>query len=87
MLYEIYYTSQAKKDYQKLKLSYLKVKFNELIDIISKNPFENPPPYEMLIGDMEGAISRRLNKQHRLVYQVLNEQRAIKVLRMWTHYE
>ena len=86
-MYDIYYTKQAKKDYQKLKMSHLKSKFDELIDIISINPFENPPPYESLTGDMEGAISRRLNKQHRLVYQVLDKDMAIKVLRMWTHYE
>ena len=68
-------------------MSHLNSKFKELIEIISNNPFENPPPYEMLTDDMEGAISRRLNKQHRLVYQVLVENKIVKVLRMWTHYE
>jgi len=86
-MYEIYYTKQAKKDYQKLKESYLVTKFHELLEIILENPYENPPPYEVLTGDMDGFVSRRLNKQHRLVYQVVEEENAIKVLRMWTHYE
>lgn len=86
-MYEIYYTKQAKKDYQKLKASYLCSKFHELLDIISNNPYENPPPYELLTGDMDGFVSRRLNRQHRLVYQVIEEELVIKILRMWTHYE
>ena len=86
-MYEIYYTSQAKKDYQKLKFSHLREKVDELLEILTNNPFQTPPPFEMLIGDMSGAISRRINKQHRLVYQVLPHENAVKVLRMWTHYE
>ena len=68
-MYELYYTNQAKKDYQKLKTSNLSEKALQLLDVIKDNPYQNPPPFEMLFGDMKGAISRRLNKQHRLVYE------------------
>ena len=86
-MYEIYYTNQAKKDYQKLKFSHLKEKLDNLLKILSENPFQTPPPYELLIGDMSCAISRRINKQHRLVYQIFPKENAVKILRMWTHYE
>lgn len=86
-MYEIYYTNQAKKDYQKLKFSHLKGKADTLLKILSENPFKTPPPFEILTGNMSGAISRRINKQHRLVYQVFANENAIKILRMWTHYE
>ena len=86
-MYELYYTNQAKKDYQKLKTSSLNEKALQLLDVIKNNPYQNPPPFEMLSGDMKGAISRRLNKQHRLVYEVIEEQTNIKVICMWTHYE
>jgi len=87
MTYELYYTNQAKKDYQKLKTSNLNEKVLLLLDIIKNNPYQSPPPFEMLSGDLKGAASRRLNKQHRLVYEVIEEQKSIKVIRMWTHYE
>ena len=87
MSWTLYFTKQAQKDAKKLHQSGLKIKAQELLDIISDNPFRNPPPYEKLIGDLSGAYSRRINIQHRLVYQVLEEEKAIKVLRMWTHYD
>ena len=86
-MWELRYTNQAKKDAQKLASSGLKGKAQGLLEIISKNPYQNPPPYEKLVGDLAGAYSRRINIQHRLVYQVLEEEKIIKVLRMWTHYE
>ena len=86
-MWEIYYTKQAKKDAKKLSSAGLKNKTKELLDIIQLNPYQNPPPYEKLVGDLDGAYSRRINIQHRLVYQVLEDVRSIKVLRLWTHYE
>jgi toxin YoeB len=85
--WEVVYTKHAQKDAQKLAASGLKVKAQELLTIIKENPFQNPPPYEKLVGDLAGAYSRRINIQHRLVYEVLQEQRIVKVLRMWSHYE
>ena len=87
MTWEIYFTKQAQKDAKKIKQSGLKEKAQHLLNIVSENPFQNPPPYEKLVGDLLGAYSRRINIQHRLVYQVLEEEKIIKVLRMWTHYE
>ena len=87
MSYELVYTNQAKKDAKKLKGSSLAQKAKELLKVIAENPYEDPPPFEALIGDLKGAYSRRLNIQHRLVYQVYDEQRVVKVLRLWTHYE
>ena len=87
MSYELVYTTQARKDAKKLKGSPLATKTRELLDVISENPFADPPPFEVLIGDLKGAFSRRLNLQHRLVYQVYEEQRVVKVIRLWTHYE
>jgi len=86
-MWQIYFAKQANKDAKKLASSGLKDKAKELLDIIEENPFQNPPPFEKLVGDLDGAYSRRINIQHRLVYQVLEEQKAIKVLRLWTHYE
>jgi len=86
-MWELYFTKQAQKDARKLASSGLKPKAQELLDILRKDPFASPPPYEKLIGDLSGAYSRRINIQHRLVYQVLEKERAIKVLRLWTHYE
>ncbi len=86
-MWEIYYTKQSKKDAKKLASAGLKSKAKELLTIIQANPYKNPPPYEKLVGDLEGAYSRRINIQHRLVYQVLEDEKAIKVLRLWTHYE
>jgi len=85
--YKLYYTKQAVKDSKKAYQSGLKSKIVELLEVISKNPYQNPPPYEKLVGDLSGAISRRINIQHRLVYQVLEDEKAVKILRMWTHYE
>ena len=85
--YKVFYTKQAVKDSKKAAQSGHKDKIVELIEIISGNPYQTPPPYEKLVGDLAGAISRRINIQHRLVYQVLEHEKAIKILRMWTHYE
>lgn len=87
MSWEVVYTKHAQKDAQKLAASGLKAKAQELLAVIKENPFQNPPPYEKLVGDLAGAYSRRINIQHRLVYEVLQEQRIAKVLRMWSHYE
>jgi Txe/YoeB family toxin of toxin-antitoxin system len=81
------FTRQARRDAKKLTNSGLKDKAEILLKLLSEDPFRTPPPYEKLIGDLAGACSRRINIQHRLVYQVLQEQRIVKVLRMWTHYE
>jgi toxin YoeB len=85
--WELVYTKQAGKDARKLASSGLKTKAKALLDLIKENPYQNPPPYEKLVGDLVGAISRRINIQHRIVYQVLEETRTIKILRLWTHYE
>lgn len=87
MSWKLYYTKQAQKDAAKLASSGLKNKAQELLRIIARNPYQNPPPFEKLVGDLSGSYSRRINIQHRLVYQVLEEEKAIKVLRLWTHYE
>ena len=87
MTWTPHYTKQAQKDARKLASSGLKDKAQELLRIIENNPFQTPPPYEKLVGDLAGAYSRRINIQHRLVYQVLEKEKAIKVLRLWTHYE
>ena len=87
MTWQVIYTKQAQKDAQKLAASGLKEKAKELLKLIENNPFKNPPPYEKLIGDLAGAYSRRINIQHRLVYQVIENENLVKVLRLWTHYE
>ena len=87
MKWKLAYTSQAKKDARKIAAAGLRDKAEALLAIIERNPFQSPPPYEKLAGDLSGAYSRRINIQHRLVYQVLKRERAVKVLRMWTHYE
>ena len=87
MSWFITYTKQAQKDAKKLASSNLRPQAQRLLDIIAKNPFQNPPPYEKLIGDLAGAYSRRINIQHRLVYQVYDAEHTVKVVRMWTHYE
>jgi toxin YoeB len=81
------YTKQAQKDAKKLAASGLKAKAQQLLALIAEDPYRKPPPYEKLIGDLAGACSRRINIQHRLVYQVLEDQQTIKVLRLWSHYE
>ena len=85
--WNLIYTKQAQKDAKKLASSALKDKAERLLSVIQSDPFANPPPYEKLIGDLFGAYSRRINIQHRLVYEVLEELHTIKVLRLWTHYE
>lgn len=86
-MYKVLYTKRAVKDVPKLKSSGLNTKAKKLIDIIRINPFQNPPPYEKLVGDLQGAYSRRINIQHRLVYQVLEDTKIVKILSLWTHYE
>jgi toxin YoeB len=86
-MWQLYYTKQAQKDARKLASSGLKNKAQELLTIIQANPYQSPPPYEKLVGDLLGAYSRRINIQHRLVYQVLEKEKSIKVLRLWSHYE
>jgi toxin YoeB len=85
--WRIVFTPQAAKDAKKLKRSGLKPKAEVLLAILSSDPFQSPPPFEKLVGDLAGAFSRRINIQHRLVYQVLRRERIVKVIRMWTHYE
>jgi toxin YoeB len=80
------YTTQAKRDAKKLTRSGLKPRAQELLDLLAHNPYQTPPPYEKLVGDLAGACSRRINIQHRLVYQVLHDIKTVKVIRMWTHY-
>ncbi len=87
MSFNLVFTKQAQTDAKKLASSGLKPKAEILLDILQEDPFQNPPPYEKLIGDLAGAYSRRINIQHRLVYQVLQSERVVKVLRLWTHYE
>ncbi len=87
MKWQLVYTKYAQKDAQKLTAAGLKEKAQALLAILGENPFQNPPPYEKLVGDLSGAYSRRINIQHRLVYEVLPEQAAVKVLRMWSRYE
>ena len=86
-MWSLYYTKQAQKDARKLASSGLKAKAQQLLTILQSDPWQNPPPYERLAGDLSGAYSRRINIQHRLVYQVLEAQKAVKILRLWTHYE
>ena len=87
MSWRVVYTKQAQKDAKKLAQSNLKRKAKTLIAVLEQDPFQNPPSFEKLLGDLEGTYSRRINIQHRLVYQVLNEEKTVKVIRMWTHYE
>jgi len=85
--WQLVYTKHAQRDAKKLAASGLRPKAEELLAIIANDPFQIPPPYEKLVGDLAGAYSRRINIQHRLVYQVLHKEHTVKVLRMWTHYE
>ncbi|MBI2441211.1 MAG: Txe/YoeB family addiction module toxin [Lentisphaerae bacterium] len=87
MNWTLVFTTQAKKDAKKLASSSLKPQAQRILDILSINPYQNPPPYEKLLGDLSGACSRRINIQHRLVYQVLDRIKTVKIIRMWTHYE
>jgi toxin YoeB len=86
-MYTLFYTKQAVKDSKKVKNSGLKNNVEKLLEIIKVDPFQTPPSYEKLVGDLSGAYSRRINIQHRLVYQVFDKEKRIKILRMWTHYE
>ena len=83
----VVFTKAAQKDAKKIAKSGLRPKAEELLKVLRENPFRNPPPFEKLVGDLDGAYSRRINIQHRIVYQVLKGDRVVKVLRMWTHYE
>ena len=87
MNWQLVYTKQAQKDAQKLAAAGLKDKAKALLAVVQDNPFQNPPPYEKLIGDLAGAYSRRINIQHRLVYQVLQDEQVVKILRLWSHYD
>lgn len=87
MSWQLVFTKQAQKDAKKLSSAGLRPKAEVLLEVLRKNPFQNPPPYEKLVGDLAGACSRRINIQHRLVYQVLQEIKTVKVIRLWTHYE
>ena len=86
-MYQIVYTKRAQKDISNVKAAHLEGKVKALLDIIRENPYQTPPRYEKLVGDLSGLYSRRINVQHRLVYQVYEEERAIKILSLWTHYE
>jgi toxin YoeB len=85
--WRLVFTRQAQKDARKLALSGLRSNAEALLEVLAKNPYKTPPPFEKLVGDLAGAFSRRINIQHRLVYQVLDEIKIVKVIRMWTHYE
>ena len=85
--WQLVFTKQAQKDAQKIARTGLKPQAERLLEILKENPLKNPPPYEKLVGDLSGAYSRRINIQHRLVYQILEEIKTVKVIRMWTHYE
>ncbi|MDP2879115.1 MAG: Txe/YoeB family addiction module toxin [Sulfuricella sp.] len=87
MTWQLVYTKQAQKDAKKLATAGLKQKAQELLAVLISNPYQNPPPYEKLVGDLNGAYSRRINIQHRLIYQVLEGEQVVKVLRLWSHYE
>ena len=87
MSWKIIFTKIAQKDAKKIKRAGLKSQVESLLSVIQKNPFQNPPSYEKLVGDLSGAYSRRINLQHRLVYQVLTDEKIVKIIRMWTHYE
>lgn len=85
--WHLVFTKEAQKDAKKLVHSGLKPQANRLLNILRKDPYQNPPSYEKLVGDLSGAYLRRINIQHRLVYQILDEIKTVKVIRMWTHYE
>ena len=87
MNWEVVYAKQAMKDAKKLASGGLKPKAQELLAVLANDPFQNPPPFEKLVGDLAGAYSRRINIQHRIVYEVFTEEKAVRILRMWTHYE
>ena len=85
--WKIIYTKQSQKDAKKIVAVNLKEKAIEILQILENNPYQSPPPFEKLVGDLTGAYSRRINIQHRIVYQILNDEKVVKIIRMWTHYE
>ena len=87
MSWKIVFTKMAQKDAKKIKRAGLKSRVENLLSVIKENPFQNPPSYEKLVGDLNGPYSRRINLQHRVVYQVLTDEKIVKIIRMWTHYE
>ena len=87
MSWEVVYAKQAMKDAKKLAASGLKAKAQEVLAVLANDPFQNPPPFEKLVGDLGGAYSRRINIQHRIVYEIFAKEKTVRVLRMWTHYE
>ena len=87
MTWQLYYAKQAQKDAKKLAASGLKPKAQELLALLAQDPLQNPPPFEKLVGDLAGAYSRRINIQHRIVYEVFTKEKTVRILRMWTHYE
>jgi Txe/YoeB family toxin of toxin-antitoxin system len=86
-MWRVVFTKQAQKDAKKLSAAGLRPKAEKLIEILRENPYQTNPPFEKLLGDLSGAFSRRINIQHRLVYQILDDEKIVKVIRMWTHYE
>jgi Txe/YoeB family toxin of toxin-antitoxin system len=86
-MWQVLFTKQAQMDAKKLASAGLRSKAEELLDILRENPYKTPPTFEKLLGDLSGAYSRRINIQHRLVYQILDNEKVVKVIRMWTHYE
>ncbi len=87
VVWKVVFTKQALKDAKKINSAGLKEKAENILSILQQNPFQNPPSYEKLVGDLSGAFSRRINIQHRMVYQVYEKEKTVKVIRMWTHYE
>ena len=86
-MWRVVFTKQAQKDAKKLSAAGLHLKAEQLLDILRENPYQSPPPFEKPLGDLSGAYSRRITLQHRLVYQVLEKEKVVKIIRMWTHYE
>jgi len=86
-MWQVVFTKQAQEDAKKLSAAGLRPKAEKLIEILRENPYQFPPPFEKLLGDLSGAFSRRINIQHRIVYQILDDEKVVKVIRMWTHYE
>jgi len=85
--WKLVYTKKAQKDARKLSQSGLKKKASFILEILAQDPYSNPPPYEKIVGDLAGAYSRRINIQHRIVYQIYDNEKVVKIIRMWTHYE
>ena len=86
-MWKVVFTKQAQKDARKLSAAGLRPKAEQLIEILTENPYMTPPPFEKLLGDLSGAFSRRINIQHRLIYQIVDAEKMVKIIRMWTHYE